>query len=302
MNNITNERIRLITVLENLFDSNNRQIGNISASLIESNNNIRNAITNLLSEPAYQTDAYDISNNNINNINNINNGYNSNRILRNTQYADNLRNYYYNQIPQYISSLRNANPQPNLDGLRNSQMNDLIQSFLQPVNVFPTTEQIEHATRVVRYSDIIRPNNTMCPISQEPFLDNDLVSIIRHCNHIFKANQLSVWFQSNCICPVCRFDIRNYTSDTNITNNDANNMDNNANNNFNQTHHLTENQTNNFNFNSNSHMDPIFDVFSTYATNFVNDFMESSTILDVSGNIYTYFIDISGNRIVNRRY
>ena len=210
---MNHERTRLITVLENMYDSNNRQLGNISNALIESNNNIRNAIHQILNNPTYDiiTSAAFISSINRNSFNNVNN---------------------------------------NVDSLQNSQFNEIFQSFLQPVSILPTTEQIEYATRIVRYSDIIRPNNTSCPISLEPFQDNDLVSIIRYCNHIFNMNELRIWFQSNCRCPVCRFDIRNYNLQANIINNDTNNIyntqnnsnldyDNDYNNNNNNNNHST---------------------------------------------------------------
>ena len=46
----------------------------------------------------------------------------------------------------------------------------------------------------------------------EPFQENDQVMMIKHCGHIFKPAELQSWFQTNVKCPVCRYDIRNYTS------------------------------------------------------------------------------------------
>ena len=39
-----------------------------------------------------------------------------------------------------------------------------------------------------------------------------MVSVIRVCGHIFKTEDLNTWFRSNCKCPICRYDIRNYNS------------------------------------------------------------------------------------------
>ena len=89
-----------------------------------------------------------------------------------------------------------------------------MQNFFQPIEIYPTQTQIESATRHVRYNDIITPINTSCPISLESFNDNDMVTVIRHCGHIFKSDQLNTWFRSNCRCPVCRYDIRRYNSTT----------------------------------------------------------------------------------------
>jgi hypothetical protein len=83
-------------------------------------------------------------------------------------------------------------------------------NFFDAVPVYPTRTQIESATRQARYGDITRPNNLSCPISLEPFNEDDQVTIIRHCSHIFNTAELNRWFQANCKCPVCRYDIRNY--------------------------------------------------------------------------------------------
>ena len=95
---------------------------------------------------------------------------------------------------------------------RSEQFTQLLNSFLQPVEVYPTQTQIETATRRVRYRDITRPINTTCPISMEDFDDDDTVTVIRQCGHIFNTESIMNWFQSNCRCPVCRYDIRDYNA------------------------------------------------------------------------------------------
>jgi hypothetical protein len=90
------------------------------------------------------------------------------------------------------------------------------------VPVRPTNAQIQNATRETRYRDIVNPSNETCPISLERFEPNDLVTQIIHCGHIFCQTELQEWFQDNVRCPVCRYDIRDYTNtnetDTNETN------------------------------------------------------------------------------------
>jgi hypothetical protein len=94
--------------------------------------------------------------------------------------------------------------------IRNNTFDTLLNAFLEPVPTYPGTLQIEIATRNVRYGDIISPINTSCPISLERFTDNDIVTIICYCGHIFMAAEIQNWFTSNCRCPVCRYDIREY--------------------------------------------------------------------------------------------
>ena len=84
----------------------------------------------------------------------------------------------------------------------------LLESFMEPVEIRPTQEQIDSATMRVKYGEISRPGNTTCPISLDTFLDEDDVIVIRHCGHIFKPTEFDTWFSSNCRCPTCRYDIR----------------------------------------------------------------------------------------------
>jgi hypothetical protein len=46
----------------------------------------------------------------------------------------------------------------------------------------------------------------------EDFNDNDMVTVIRHCGHTFHTESLLNWFRTNCRCPVCRYDIRDYNT------------------------------------------------------------------------------------------
>jgi len=100
---------------------------------------------------------------------------------------------------------------------RNNTFDTLLNAFLEPVPTYPGSLQIEIATRNVRYGDIVSPMNTSCPISLEIFTASDIVTIICYCGHIFMATEIHNWFSSNCRCPVCRYDIREYRS-TNVIN------------------------------------------------------------------------------------
>jgi len=103
-----------------------------------------------------------------------------------------------------------------------STINRILESFLAPIDIYPTQAQIETATRVARYGDITRPPNTTCPISLDSFEDSQLVTVIRHCGHIFNTEQIGSWFRANCRCPVCRYDIRNYRGSQHILDVSAN--------------------------------------------------------------------------------
>jgi hypothetical protein len=92
-------------------------------------------------------------------------------------------------------------------------------SFFSNVPVFPSAEQIERATETHIFQAISEPRNTSCPITMEPFTANHFVLQIRHCGHIFNPTHLHSWFRSNVRCPVCRYDIRDYNTNTNTETN-----------------------------------------------------------------------------------
>jgi hypothetical protein len=119
--------------------------------------------------------------------------------------------------------MRNRN---NYEFIQNSELTSLLNTFLNTrVVVRPTTEQIENASRLIRYRDIENPLAEFCPISLDEFNDDDEVRQILHCGHIFHRNQFQQWFESNSRCPICRYDIRNYTPLNNNNNNNNNNND-----------------------------------------------------------------------------
>lgn len=89
--------------------------------------------------------------------------------------------------------------------------NNFTDEFLRPIIVRPTQRQINRATEIVRYGDIINPPNSTCPIHLQHFDENENVTRIMYCGHIFTENSLNTWFNENVRCPMCRYDIRTYT-------------------------------------------------------------------------------------------
>ena len=189
MHDSNNRVLNSITQIHNQ-NINSETINNLINNLITSNNEIMRNITNLL--------------NNNNNLNTNNRQQNNIRHQNRQQNRQQNNSNRYNNINE---SIHNSNSRATA-----GQISNLLYSFLEPIEIFPTPTQIESATRVVRFGDIIRPLNTSCPITLENFNDNDQVLLIRQCSHIFSNTGLTSWFRSNCRCPVCRFDIRNYIS------------------------------------------------------------------------------------------
>jgi len=220
-NNFNDTDLSIINSLNDAYNNNLRSIQNFTNSindLTDMNVKIHNSIVEIL-------------NNNRNSRWNSRENINRTNVHRNTSRTTtssnletansettnserNLGRVLLNNVPYIIDSVqhyrlpsRGQREQP-----RSNNFSNLLQRFFQPIEIFPTQTQIETATRNVRYCDILNPINRSCPISLENFSDSDYVTVIRYCGHIFNRNELNTWFRSNCRCPVCRYDVRNYNS------------------------------------------------------------------------------------------
>ena len=98
-----------------------------------------------------------------------------------------------------------------------------ITSFLSPVRVFPTTEQINNSTIITTFNQLNQQHNNICPIRNEEFTDTDIVIQINHCGHTFYPNEFYGWFRDHVHCPLCRYDIRQDAS-SNITDTSLNSI------------------------------------------------------------------------------
>jgi len=181
------QSLLLIHALNTMYSDNVRQIENLNRT----NDEIRRTLTTLL-------------------LNSSRNRTANARRPTYTRSSDVNRRTYVNRR----TSLNNMFEEPETPGLpsENDRLLRIFESFLTPVVIFPTPTQIELATRRVRFSDIIEPINNSCPISLDVFNENDTVTVIRYCGHIFNTSQINDWFRANCRCPICRYDIRNYHS------------------------------------------------------------------------------------------
>ena len=77
-------------------------------------------------------------------------------------------------------------------------------TFMEPVVIRPTQEQITSSTRIGTPND----PTEVCTICQETIEENQPARLILHCEHWFHTSCIDVWFQQDVHCPVCRHDIR----------------------------------------------------------------------------------------------
>ena len=96
---------------------------------------------------------------------------------------------------------------------------------LTPVMISPTREQINSATETIMYNTLENPTTNTCPISLEPFNDEDEILRIKSCGHYFIKDKILAWFNSHVHCPLCRYDIREWSEsepEFNESNNESN--------------------------------------------------------------------------------
>lgn len=262
--NIQTYFINNINQITNSTNNNNQSTNNNhpTNNLYTNNNNLQPINNNNL-QPINNNNLHPV-NNNLQPINNnlqpINNNLQPERrsLNNHNRYLNNLHSL--NNLDSHLSSLNNLSTNlvnslyPERQSNANANANNfsfqilynslpdisyniefydisLNDPFFDSVRPVPSETQINRAIiQTLRYSDIISPVNDICPITREPFVDNSAVSVIRHCKHIFNRTELTNWFRYNCVCPVCRYDIREYST---VTENSNSNSNNNSQNNLN---------------------------------------------------------------------
>jgi len=284
---ISNEQLLLINILNTMYNDNLRQINNINDTLNNlhnTNNQIRNLLIQLLN-----------SQNPNNNNNSRRNGFSERRYRENNSRNVNPNRVYLNNIPYIIDSIteytipRNQIFPSVRDTTARNLYNEIFNSFMEPVEVYPTQSQIESATRRVRYCDISRPINTQCPISMDDFNDSDMVTVLRPCGHIFQTEHIMNWFRTNCRCPVCRYDIRNYNSNASTEFFNTPSQNNTTSNSSLSQPESNSGDSSNNNIERN-YINRMDSIASNTSNNLFNDILNESIINNLSG-----FTDLSGN-------
>ena len=154
----------------------------------------------------------------------------------------------------------------------------------QDVIVAPTQEQINNASRTLVYRDTIELLNHRCPISLADFEEGDEIRQIVHCGHCFNEEAIQRWFRTNVRCPICRYDIRDFSNEETEPVREQSRRS------VNENVENIQNITNN-----------IFDGLTSSLANILNNYLENE--LDISNNLtYTFevpiiFRDISNNSI-----
>jgi len=196
----------LVSILNGMYNDNIAQITSLNASinnLTSTNSQIRRLLVQTLSNSSRRTNR----NPGNGGRNNPYSSYGHTAYTYDAAGGGRRSPYTPENIRRYQFSVHRNDDQ-------NAPFSTTLPSFFDPVVVYPTQTQVDIATRRARYRDIGSPRNIACPISMVDFSDNDIVTVIRHCGHVFATDQLNIWFATHCTCPVCRFDIRSAAAAT----------------------------------------------------------------------------------------
>lgn len=97
---------------------------------------------------------------------------------------------------------------------------NLPSSFLEPVVVRPTLEQIERGS-----SRAFPPEETTCAICQDAIPVNQMARRLNACGHTFHISCIDQWYGRDVRCPTCRHDIREPGQQQQQQDEEANNAD-----------------------------------------------------------------------------
>ena len=166
-----------------------------------------NTILRRLNTNMFNTQTHNYNNQNYNNQNynneNDNNNYNNENDNR-------------NDISQVI--IMSINPYERLttipyrllmSGRRTNNTSDNMLEYYRQLSNNNIHNIIINNIEKVQYGDIVSPLNNQCGITQEDFLENNEVAIIKSCKHIFTYHNFVHWAFHNLTCPNCRYNLLN---------------------------------------------------------------------------------------------
>ena len=223
---LSNEQQRLIDMYVTQYNQTNNHIERLLDMLDEIRANIQNIIVSSQPRSSRINRHFRHSNSNLNSY--------VNRLFGNRNLDQAIHYDYASPINPSIYTFQND--------IATNRFNNIFNNFLNTtVAVRPTSEQLQNASRLIRYGDIENPLSEACPILLERFNENDMVRQLIPCGHLFCQTSFQEWFNNNVRCPVCRYDIRNYrvpNTNTNTSNDATDNI--NATDNTNTNDNVTE--------------------------------------------------------------
>jgi hypothetical protein len=176
----------------NYYHSNMRQIIYTLQPRIENRNYM-----NYYRQPYQHTNDYSTNDYHHLNAQNINYSNNEN---------DHSRRWFTNTFQRIRNNFQN-NFEDVIVRPTNFQIENAIENFIYDPS-FVTGQNVTGQNVTNSYPILSRLETPNCPITMEAISPGNIVSRIKHCNHVFSHDALLNWFSVNTRCPICRFDIR----------------------------------------------------------------------------------------------
>ena len=170
---------------------------------------------------------YQQRNNNVNNSTFVNNPLHStsNRTYDNNTNLNDDNSYVIRidtLLPDIFQglNLNSLNTRSN----RNNRNSNIRIGYINQQNYSDISNIMQHydILDIEHYQMIDEPTNDICPITRDRFYDDQNVSMITSCGHIFNKSSLNIWIANHNNCPYCRQSIYNNSSNNtheNSTNN-----------------------------------------------------------------------------------
>ena len=129
------------------------------------------------------------------------------------RYPPTYTNYYTSPhitTADYTPIARQRTPAP-----QDQSWAEILASFMNPIPVRPTQEQIDRGTRL--FMTDASSTRDSCVICFDAITDGQAQRQVRTCGHSFHRECIDRHFQTSPRCPLCRHDVRDYVSSVSAT-------------------------------------------------------------------------------------
>ena len=149
-----------------------------------------------------------------------------NNASANIRYMQEHISYYYHatnfQLIVNNSASFQANSVNNENSI-NNENSELTYEYFQEVSLTNLKAIIKNNISECDFSTLCEPLNDSCSITQEEFLPNTRVCIIKNCGHMFNPKAINEWLVNHQTCPNCRYNILTNSNIISYNDQDTNN-------------------------------------------------------------------------------
>jgi len=139
----------------------------------------------------------------------------------NIRYMQEQVNYYYHATNFQLIVNNTASFEASANN--NNDNNELTYEYFQEVSLTNLKTIIKNNINECNFCTLCEPLNESCSITQEEFLPNTKVSVIKNCGHLFNPKAINEWLVNHQTCPNCRYNILTNSNIISYNDQDTNN-------------------------------------------------------------------------------